>query len=30
MTLLGGALLYLAPLWLHPMVFGPDPKIVFA
>lgn len=29
MTLIGGGLLYLALLWLHPMLFGPDPRIVF-
>lgn len=29
-TLLGGVLLYLLFLWLHPFLFGPDPKIALA
>lgn len=29
-TLLGGAALYGLLLWLHPLLFGPDPKLVFA
>ena len=29
-TLLGGALLYVLLLWLHPLLFGPDPKVVFS
>ena len=29
-TLIGGTLRYLAMLWLHPTLFGPDPRIVFS
>lgn len=28
-TILGGAVCYLAMLWLHPILIGPDPTIVF-
>lgn len=29
-TLIGGAALYLLLVWLHPWLFGPDPKIAFS
>lgn len=29
-TLVGGAGLYLLMLWLHPWLFGPDPRVVFS